>query len=74
MRQDWGSQALTYAAKQVFKSTHSSDRSLRGIVATKIDQHRELINYEETQHLLDSGSGMAWVLVQVLLAAHVNQD
>lgn len=65
--QHWFSRAFAHAAELAFSSTHPSDRGLRDVVVSAINQHRELVNYEEWQNLLDSGNGVAWTLVQVLL-------
>lgn len=65
--QDWQSRAFVHAAELVFSTTHDSDQGLRGAVVSTINEHRELINYEEWQNLFNSGNGMAWALVQILL-------
>ncbi|KAK5093979.1 hypothetical protein LTS08_008763 [Lithohypha guttulata] len=70
--QDWDSQAFAYAAELVFSTTPNSDRGLRTVVTKTINTHRELVNYEEVQRLLDSGNGMAWALIQVLLGDHID--
>ncbi|KAK5080168.1 hypothetical protein LTR05_008774 [Lithohypha guttulata] len=70
--QDWDSQAFAYAAELVFSTTPNSDRGLRTVVTKTINMHRELVNYEEVQRLLDSGNGMAWALIQVLLGDHID--
>lgn len=67
--EDWKSPAFAYAAELVFSTTPSSDQGLRSIVIDTINKHRELVKYEEIQNLLDSGNGMAWAFVQVLLSS-----
>ncbi|KAJ9654151.1 hypothetical protein H2198_006770 [Neophaeococcomyces mojaviensis] len=62
--QDWESMAFVRAAKLVFESTPLSDHGLRDIVIKTIIAHRELINYKETTQLLDSGNGIAWMVLQ----------
>lgn len=66
--QDWESLAFAHAAELVFETTYHSDQGLRSVVISTIDQHRSLVNYEEVQNLMNSGNGMAWALVQILLA------
>ena len=72
--QDWESQAFARAAELVFTTTPSSDLGLRSIVIKTINQHRRLVDYEEIQQLLDSGNGMAWALIQVLLGNDADRE
>lgn len=72
--QDWDSQAFAHAAELVFTTTPSSDQGLRKIVIKTMNQHRDLVNYEEIQNLLNSGNGMAWALVQVLFGDQSDQE
>ncbi|KAK5074610.1 hypothetical protein LTR70_010116 [Exophiala xenobiotica] len=67
---DWDSQAFAHAAELAFNTTPGSDRGLRAAVIKTINDHRELIDYEEIRALLDSGNGIAWALVKVLLGNH----
>lgn len=66
--QDWQNLAFAHAAELVFSTTPASDQGLRSIVIQTINQHRDLADCKEIQALLDSGNGMAWELVKVLLA------
>lgn len=66
--QNWRSEAFVRAAGLAFKNTPSSDFGLRSIVIKTLIKHWELINYEEVQDLLDTGNGIAWQLVKVLLS------
>lgn len=66
-KEDWNSKSFVHAAELVFESTPGSDKGLRDVVTGTLNQHRDLADYEEWQKLLDSGNGMAWALVQVLL-------
>lgn len=67
MVQNWDGQVFAHAAELVFTSTPSTDQGLRAIVSKTLNDHRELVNYDEVRNLLDSGNGMAWAFVQVLL-------
>lgn len=70
---DWKSPSFAYAADLVFRTTPSTDQGLRQIVTNTLEQHRQLVEYAEIRSLLDSDNGMAWALVQVLLASEANQ-
>lgn len=65
--EELNAQTFAHAAELVSMTTPSSDPGLRSIVAKKLSQRRELIEHEDIAKLLDSGNGMAWSLVQVLL-------
>lgn len=50
-----------------FETTPKIDEGLREVVVKTFNDHHGLMDYEEIQSLLDSGIGLAWRLVQVLL-------
>ena len=61
-------QAFAYAAGLVCETTPKTDVGLRNVVFETMNDHRELLDYEEIQQLLDSGNGMAWDLVKEIFS------
>jgi hypothetical protein len=64
--EDWESKSFAHAAELVFDTPPKSDRGLRTVVIETLNQHRDLLDYQEIQDLLDSGNGMAWALLKAV--------
>lgn len=66
--QNWRSEAFVQASRLIFEDTPTNDLGLRAIVVKIMHNHKELMDYEEVQELLNSGNGIAWHLVKSLLS------
>lgn len=64
---DWETSAFAHAAGLALETTPPTDNGLREVVVKTLNEHRGLMDYEEIQNLLDSGNGLAWRLLQVVL-------
>ena len=63
---DWDTTAFAQAALLAFTTTPTVDTGLREVVIDVLNDHRDLLEYEEIQVLLNSGNGLAWALLKVI--------
>lgn len=64
----WDSEAFASAAELVCETT--VDTGLRHIVVDTVNAHRELMEKKEMKALFDSGNGLAWELLQLVIRQH----